>query len=97
MDPQTFVGATFLSSENGRPRLTFSSDGTYSGSDGCNGLQGGYTLDGDTITLAPGLSTLRACRGVDSWLHAAKTLELDGDTLRVCDATGAEIGALTRD
>jgi heat shock protein HslJ len=41
--------------------LTFSKDGTVSGSSGCNGLGGDYTVEGDQITFGEFVSTLMAC------------------------------------
>lgn len=41
--------------------LTFNEDGTVSGSSGCNGLGGDYTVEGDQITFGEFVSTLMAC------------------------------------
>ena len=41
--------------------LTFNGDGTVSGSSGCNGLGGDYTVEGDKITFGEFVSTLMAC------------------------------------
>jgi heat shock protein HslJ len=41
--------------------LTFNEDGTISGTSGCNGLGGDYTVDGDQITFGEFVSTLMAC------------------------------------
>ncbi|WP_156914078.1 META domain-containing protein [Brevibacterium album] len=74
-------------------------DGTrrMTGSDGCNGVHGEYTLEGSTATIRRGLSTLKACLGVDAWLAGAVAVTLDGDVLRVFDRQGREIGTLTRE
>ena len=45
--------------------LAFKSDGAYSIKADCNLGSGGYTLDGNELTLAPGLITLAYC-GPDS-------------------------------
>lgn len=71
--------------------------GHVSGSDGCNGVQGEYTLDGRTATIRRGFGTLRACLGVDTWLRGVQAVTVDGDTLRILDGEGEEIGALSRE
>ncbi|WP_110589740.1 META domain-containing protein [Microbacterium suaedae] len=96
VDPQDYVGATFASTEQGEPYLTFADDGTYSGSDGCNGLNGTYEVEGEELLLEPGLMTQKACPDIDTWLHNAAQVQLDGDTLIVYDAADAEIGSLSR-
>lgn len=71
-------------------------EGTLSGSDGCNGVGGWYTPDGETATIRRGLSTLKACPGVDTWLSKAASVRADGATLHVYSGAGEEIGVLTR-
>lgn len=41
--------------------LTFGADGQASGSGGCNGYGGSYTIQGDTVTFGQMMSTLMAC------------------------------------
>lgn len=41
--------------------LEFGDDGTVSGSFGCNGLSGDYSVSGQTITFGPLISTKMAC------------------------------------
>jgi heat shock protein HslJ len=41
--------------------LSFSEDGKVSGTSGCNGLGGDYTVEGDRITFGEFVSTLMAC------------------------------------
>jgi len=41
--------------------LTFSDDGTVTGSSGCNSLGGEYTVEGNQITFGAITSTLMAC------------------------------------
>lgn len=41
--------------------LTFNEDGTLTGNAGCNGLGGGYTVEGDQITFSEIVSTKMAC------------------------------------
>lgn len=41
--------------------LTFNEDGTVTGSSGCNGLGGDYTVEGNQVTFGEFVSTLMAC------------------------------------
>lgn len=43
--------------------LTFSTDGSFAGSTGCNRIAGTYTQDGSALTMASGPMTLMACQG----------------------------------
>lgn len=90
------VIGTWSSTEQGKPHLTFQEGGTYTGSDGCNGLAGSYTVADETIVLEPGLSTLKGCIGVDTWLFGAHTASISEDSLIVFSKDGTEIGTLTR-
>jgi len=96
MKEEEYVGAIFASTDKGEPFLKFADDGTYSGSDGCNGLRGTYEVGDDELVLNPGLSTLRACPGIDTWVRNATSVKLDSDTLVVFDKSGSEIGTLAR-
>jgi heat shock protein HslJ len=69
--------------------LTFNSDGTVSGSSGCNGLGGDYTVDGDQITFGEFVSTLIACEdpimvqedAMHQVLNGTATYMIEGNTL----------------
>src|SRR5687768_3450473 len=43
--------------------IVFGADGKVSGNVGCNGFGGDYTVDGNTITFGPIVSTLMFCEG----------------------------------
>ncbi|WP_158251109.1 META domain-containing protein [Cryobacterium sp. Y11] len=82
------------------PHVLFAADGTWAGSDGCNGGQGRWAVDGQGALLATaGASTLMACEGapVPSWVAQARLASLDDGVLRLLDAGGAELGQLKRD
>jgi len=79
-----------------QPSLTIESDGTFSGTDGCNPLKGKGTISGDTFTFGPFASTLKACEGVTPWLNLANTAKVDGDKLTVFRTDGEKIGTLTK-
>lgn len=70
--------------------------GKLSGTDGCNRLTGGWVQDGEVVTFGEIASTMMACADVDTWLMDLNTARIDGDTLRVSDSSGVEIGSLTK-
>lgn len=80
----------------GQPHLLLDEGGEFSGSDGCNRLFGSWEQDGAAISFGEVGTTLMACDGVDTWLSAADSAEVDGSTLRILDADGTEIGTLDR-
>lgn len=87
----------WVSHENGRPHLDFRPDGTVAGSDGCNGIHTSYEVSEGVATLAPFLSTLKACGGVDTWLRKVHTVRTDEASLAVFDSEGTRIGSLVRE
>ena len=87
---------TWGTEAQGEPNLTLAEDGSVSGTDGCNRLMGSWTQEGTTIEFGEIASTMMFCEGVDTWLLDVSTATIDGTTLRVMDADGAEIGTLAR-
>lgn len=76
-----WVPATTYETE---PFLELVDDGTYTGSDGCNGTAGRWALAGDGSVLATtGMQTLMACDGesLAASLAQAAWLVVDGDRL----------------
>lgn len=71
-------------------------DGEVRGSDGCNGILGSYSVDGDRLSFSLGIGTLKACLGVDTWLRRIRSAAISGDTMTVFDRDGAQIGTLSR-
>jgi heat shock protein HslJ len=69
--------------------LTFKDDGTVTGSSGCNGLGGSYTVEDDKITFSEITSTLMACDdprmaqegAVHQVLTDTATFKIEGNTL----------------
>ena len=77
--------------------VEFAADGTWTGSDGCNGGEGRWAIGANGGFLATsGASTLIACDGalVPSWVSQAQLAGLDGDVLVLLDRDGAELGRL---
>lgn len=94
-DPAEAIVGTWGSTGDRQPHLVFD-DGSVTGTDGCNGITSTYTVDGDTISIDPFMSTLKACSGVDTWLRLIHTVQIDGDALVVRDSSGGQIGTLDR-
>lgn len=71
--------------------LTFNKDGTVSGTSGCNGLGGDYTVEGDKITFGEFVSTLMACDdpimaqedGAHKVMTGTAAYKIEGDTLTI--------------
>lgn len=82
------------------PQAVFSADGTWTGSDGCNGGGGRWAVGESGEFLATsGPSTLIYCEGapVPSWVAQATSAGVNADDwLLLFDASGAEIGRLSR-
>ncbi|MBO3103621.1 META domain-containing protein [Cellulomonas fengjieae] len=76
--------------------LELASDGTVTGSDGCNQLNGTWELDDDDIDFSDLAATMMACEGVDTWLSGADSATLAGDELTVIGENDAVIGTLER-
>lgn len=88
------VGTWGTVETTGVPFLTFTDDGQFTGSDGCNTLNGGWELNGTTIDFENVATTLMACQGVDTWLSELNTATIDGATMTVFNESGSEIGTL---
>ncbi|WP_193509930.1 META domain-containing protein [Cryobacterium sp. BB736] len=75
--------------------IEFAADGSYTGSDGCNGSQGRWAVGADGEWLATaGPSTLIACDGAPTafWASGARHAGFDGEALVFVDASGVELG-----
>ncbi|MFC6162759.1 META domain-containing protein [Kribbella jiaozuonensis] len=81
------------------PVLVFRPDGTWSGSDGCNGLQGTYSIgQRGEFTATPGLQHLIGCDNVPHTgvLTSAKRVAIAGDTLQFFGADGRQLASYAR-
>jgi heat shock protein HslJ len=78
------------------PQLVLTEDGSLTGTDGCNGLNGTWEISGDTVVFGPVMATMMACDGVDTWLSLMTTATVNGDTMTVMGPDGAEVGTLDR-
>ncbi|WP_051640072.1 META domain-containing protein [Cellulomonas sp. URHE0023] len=77
-------------------KLELKDDGSVSGSDGCNQLNGTWTIDGSDIKFGAFAATMMACADVDTWLSGASTATVDGDAMTVLGDSGKEIGTLDK-
>ncbi|WP_291195870.1 META domain-containing protein [Hyphomonas sp.] len=86
------------------PVIRFGEDGRVSGYGGCNQFNGGYTLDGETVTFTPIMMTMMACAAANrnqmenalgAALQGDATFVVDGDgMLTLTGANGTEITAM---
>ena len=84
--------------------ITFGEDGKVDGNVGCNGFGGDYTVDGNTITFGPIVSTLMFCEGpvgeqettTLNVLVETVTFVMEGDTVTFTSADGSEVIVLAR-
>lgn len=90
------IGHRWGTEAPGRPWLRFGADGRVSGSDGCNRLMGGWSLEGDVVSLRRMASTMMFCEGVDTWLAGLHDAVIDGDEMHIRDLAGEELGVLRR-
>lgn len=79
----------------GEPSLTLEDDGSFSGTDGCNQLNGTWTVDeSDHVQFDDAAMTLKACEGVDTWLSGLDQATIADGTMTVLGSDGVEIGTL---
>lgn len=81
------------------PFLLIADDGTWTGSDGCNGVQGDWSIDeaGD-LTVEAGPTTMIYCEGVNlpAMFADAVSARIDGGRLRLFDDSGFTTIKLSR-
>lgn len=81
------------------PVLVFKADGTWTGSDGCNGLQGTYSIgQRGAFSATSGPQHLVGCENVPHTgvLHAAKRITISDDTLQFFGADGRQLASYAR-
>jgi heat shock protein HslJ len=70
------------------PTLEFREDGSAGGMSGCNSYNGTYTVDGNTITFGPLISTKMACEQPQMTMETAYLAALQGATSVAVDEDG---------
>lgn len=81
------------------PVLVFKANGTWTGSDGCNGLQGTFSIgEHGAFTAVAGGQHMIGCDNVPNTgvLTAAKRVAIAGDTLQFFGADGARLASYAR-
>ncbi|WP_426592251.1 META domain-containing protein [Cellulomonas sp. McL0617] len=76
--------------------LELLADGSVSGSDGCNKMNGTWKIDGSEIQFGPFAATMMACENVDTWLSGASKATVDGSTMTILDDGSKKIGTLEK-
>lgn len=108
---QTLEGTSWiLTTLNGAEPLpdttitaSFQEDGNLTGTDGCNRYGATYQVDGNQITITPGIGTLMACpepitkQATDymTALSSATSYQLQADTLDLLDADGNAVATFS--
>jgi heat shock protein HslJ len=81
------------------PFATFAGDGSWTGSDGCNGQGGTWTLGPDgAFHTVDGPSTLIGCDGapIGVWIAQTAKVRLQGSVLELLDVAGQPLAKLTK-
>jgi heat shock protein HslJ len=81
------------------PVLVFRADGTWTGSDGCNELQGTFSIgQRGEFTATAGPQHMIGCDNVPHTgvLTSAKRVAIDGDTLQFFGADGRQLASYAR-
>ncbi len=84
--------------------IEFDSEGNMNGNVGCNGFGGEYTVEGDTITFGPVMSTMMFCEGpvgeqetgTLAVFQETATFTLNGNTMTITSADGNSVIVLER-
>jgi hypothetical protein len=93
----TWVPATGAMATN--PHATFAADGSWTGTDGCNGGGGRWAIDaGGRFLTTASLSTAIGCDGapIPAMVTATTRMAFDGATLVLLGRDGREEGRLAR-
>ena len=81
---------------SGTPSLELEAGGQFNGTDGCNRLSGQWVQTNNLIEFSNIASTRMFCPDIDTWLSTATRAEIHGDSLTFYDATGNDVGELTK-
>ena len=77
--------------------VEFKADGSYEGSDGCNGVGGRWRItSGGTFLSTSGPETAVGCNNsmIDSWVAAARGIAVSNGDLLMLGADGTVLGSL---
>jgi len=91
------VGTWGDATDTTAPSLDLTDDGSFNGTDGCNRLNGSWSVDeADHVQFEDVSMTMKACEGVHIWLTDLTEATIADDTMTVLGQDGAEIGTLDR-
>jgi heat shock protein HslJ len=84
--------------------IEFDSEGNMNGNVGCNGFGGEYTVEGETITFGPVMSTMMFCEGpvgeqetgTLAVFQETATFTLNGNIMTITSADGNSVIVLER-
>lgn len=98
LKPERVLGRWAPAVDGTKAFVEFKSDGTWTGSDGCNGNRGRWVASANAMLATSGASTLIACDGapVPNWLANTAVAARDVEFLVLFDANGAELGRLKK-
>lgn len=86
--------------DGSRPFLTFATDGTYRGSDGCNGISGKWLLlPGNRLVFTSSGRTQVGCgnlQPVPEWTASTRSASVVSGALTLFDVDGTPLGAFDR-
>ena len=78
--------------------ITFAKDGTYTGSDGCNGASGTWSTASGKLVVTTGMHTEIGCdnQPVDEWIAKADSVTIAADTITIVTGTSTQVLTRTR-
>jgi heat shock protein HslJ len=98
LERKLVVGRWVPTANGAAAYVEFKDDGSWVGSDGCNGNRGRWAASADSMVATGGPSTLIGCEGapVPGWVSSTAVAALAGDLLVLIDAKGAELARLKK-
>jgi heat shock protein HslJ len=90
------AGIWGIQDTEGVSSLELATDGSATGTDGCNRLVGTWEQDGTQVAFGPWAVTRMACPDVDTWLALSVKATLEGGNLVFVDGNAYELGTLQR-
>lgn len=94
--PATTPESGTWTSDDGSAWLTLGDD-EVTGNDGCNAVNGTYTIDGDTVAFAMGIMTLKACPGVSLSFRTLASGVIEDERMTLYDAAGTVLATFGRE
>ncbi|GAA3393965.1 META domain-containing protein [Cryptosporangium minutisporangium] len=98
VEPRMIVGRWVPVKDGGEAFVEFRGDGTWAGSDGCNGNGGRWIVTSQSMLATSRASTMIGCDGprVAAWLSRTAMAGFANEALVLLDAAGTEVGRLKK-